>query len=59
MNTYAGKKAVVVGGTHGMGRAMVDMLLDGGADVVLTGRNTQNLDAARRELGARAHVVPF
>lgn len=34
-------------------------LLDGGAEVVLTGRNTQNLDAARRELGARAHVVPF
>lgn len=58
MNTYAGKKVVVVGGTHGMGRAMVDALLDGGAEVVLTGRNTQNLDAARRELGARAHVVP-
>jgi NAD(P)-dependent dehydrogenase (short-subunit alcohol dehydrogenase family) len=54
---YAGKKAVVIGGTHGMGLAAVKALIEGGADVVLTGRNEQNLEAARRELGARAHVV--
>jgi NAD(P)-dependent dehydrogenase (short-subunit alcohol dehydrogenase family) len=54
---YAGKRAVVIGGTHGMGLATVRAVIEGGADVLLTGRNEQNLDAARRELGARAHVV--
>jgi NAD(P)-dependent dehydrogenase (short-subunit alcohol dehydrogenase family) len=57
MPSYAGKKAVVVGGTHGMGRAIVDALLNGGAEVLLTGRNGQRLDASRRELAGRAHVV--
>ena len=54
---YTGSKAVVTGGTHGMGLAAVNALLDEGAQVLLTGRNEQNIDAARRELGSRAHVV--
>jgi NAD(P)-dependent dehydrogenase (short-subunit alcohol dehydrogenase family) len=54
---YEGKKAVVVGGTIGMGLATVRALLEGGSEVLLTGRNEHNLAAARRELGARAHVV--
>jgi NAD(P)-dependent dehydrogenase (short-subunit alcohol dehydrogenase family) len=57
MARYMGKKAVVTGGTHGMGLATAKALLEGGAEVLLTGRNEQNLDAARRELGSRAHVV--
>jgi NAD(P)-dependent dehydrogenase (short-subunit alcohol dehydrogenase family) len=57
MDKYAGKKAVVTGGTHGMGLATVKALIDGGAEVLLTGRNERNLDAARRALGTRAHVV--
>ncbi len=57
MGKYADKKAVVTGGTHGMGLATVQALLDGGAEVLLTGQNEQNLAAARRELGPRAHVV--
>ncbi|WP_434048378.1 MULTISPECIES: SDR family oxidoreductase [Sorangium] len=57
MKSYAGKKAVVTGGTHGMGLATVKALLDGGAEVLLTGRNERNLEAARRELGRGAHVV--
>lgn len=57
MNKYTGKKAVVTGGTHGMGLAIVKTLLEEGAEVLLTGRNEQNLEAARRELEARAHVV--
>jgi NAD(P)-dependent dehydrogenase (short-subunit alcohol dehydrogenase family) len=55
---YAGKKAVVTGGTHGMGLAIVMALVEGGAEVLLTGRNEQNLEAARRKLGSRgAHVA--
>jgi len=48
MNKYANKKAVVIGGTHGMGLATVKALLQEGAEVLLTGRNEGNLDAARR-----------
>jgi len=57
MNEYAGKKAVVTGGTQGMGLAMVKALLDGGAEVLLTGRDEKKLAAARTELGSKAHVV--
>ena len=55
---YAGKKVVVTGGTHGMGLAIVTALLEGGAEVLLTGRNAKNLEVARRTLDAqRAHTV--
>jgi NAD(P)-dependent dehydrogenase (short-subunit alcohol dehydrogenase family) len=37
---YLGKKAVVTGGTHGMGRATVEMLIENGVEVLLTGRTT-------------------
>lgn len=57
LDKYSDTKAVVIGGTIGIGLATVKALLDGGAEVVLTGRNEQNLEAARRELGAQAHVV--
>ncbi|MEJ3749093.1 SDR family oxidoreductase [Actinomycetes bacterium KLBMP 9797] len=52
------KKAVVTGGTHGMGLAIVRELLARGAEVVLTGRNEQNIEEARTALkGEAAHVV--
>jgi NAD(P)-dependent dehydrogenase (short-subunit alcohol dehydrogenase family) len=51
-------KAVVTGGTHGMGLAIVNALLDRGGEVLLTGRNEQNIENVRRELGDRTvHVV--
>jgi NAD(P)-dependent dehydrogenase (short-subunit alcohol dehydrogenase family) len=57
MSRYAGKKAVVTGGTHGMGLAIAKGLLDGGAEVLVTGRNERNFEEARAQLGPRAHVV--
>jgi NAD(P)-dependent dehydrogenase (short-subunit alcohol dehydrogenase family) len=57
MKTYQGKKAVITGGTIGIGLATAKALLEGGAEVLLTGRNEQNLSAARRDLGTHAHVV--
>ncbi|MEV8630596.1 SDR family oxidoreductase [Streptosporangium sp. NPDC051023] len=57
MDRYADRKAVVVGGTHGIGLAVVRALLDGGAEVLLTGRNERNLEAVRSELGSRAQAV--
>lgn len=58
MNKYAGKKAVVTGGTHGMGLAIVKALVAGGAEVVLTGRNEKKIKEAQNELNSNsAHVV--
>ena len=57
MGRYTGKKAVVIGGTLGMGLATVKALLEEGAEVLLTGRHGKNLEAVRRELESRAHVV--
>ncbi|HEX8869660.1 MAG TPA: SDR family oxidoreductase [Lentzea sp.] len=48
---YLGRKAVVTGGTHGMGRAVVDKLVDGGAEVVLTGRTIEKAE------GVEAHAI--
>ncbi len=36
---YAGRRALVLGGIHGMGRATADLLLAEGADVLVTGRH--------------------
>ncbi|WP_405796861.1 SDR family oxidoreductase [Streptomyces sp. NBC_01506] len=57
MSTYAGLKAVVIGGSMGMGLAIAKRLVEGGAEVLLTGRNPANLEDARNELGPSAHVV--
>lgn len=48
---YLGKKAVVIGGTHGMGRATAEMLIGNGAEVVLTGRTTEKAE------GLKAHAI--
>ena len=40
-----------------MGLATAKALIEGSAEVLLTGRNEQNIEAARRELGSQAHVV--
>ncbi|ASY57320.1 MULTISPECIES: SDR family oxidoreductase [Sinorhizobium] len=57
MAIYQGKKAIVVGGTHGMGLATVRRLVNGGAEVLLTGRNEENVAKVREEFGPRAHAV--
>jgi len=57
MDQYQGKKAVVIGGTSGMGLATAKMLLDGGARVLVTGRSQVGLDSAQQELGEGALVV--
>lgn len=58
MGEYEGKKAVITGGTHGIGMAVAEALLDGGAHVLVTGLNEDNLKEARNRLSSpRAHVV--
>ncbi len=57
MERYAAKRAVIIGGTSGMGLATAKMLLDEGARVLVTGRSQAGLDSARKELGTGALVV--
>ena len=57
MGAYEGKRAVVIGGTHGMGLGVVEDLLAGGARVLLTGRNEKNLEEVRGRFGPGVHVV--
>jgi NAD(P)-dependent dehydrogenase (short-subunit alcohol dehydrogenase family) len=44
---------VVVGGTSGIGREFARTRVEGGDDVVLTGREAQRVDAVAKEIGAR------
>ncbi|MFF2888526.1 SDR family oxidoreductase [Paenibacillus sp. NPDC057967] len=57
MRKYEGMKAVITGGTHGIGMSVAKSLLAQGAEVLLTGRSQKNVEIARRELGERAHVI--
>ncbi|QSB17377.1 SDR family oxidoreductase [Natronosporangium hydrolyticum] len=54
---YDGKRAVVVGGTHGIGLAIAERLVQGGARVVVTGRNPDNVREAAGLLGPNATAV--
>jgi len=51
------KVALITGGTTGIGLATAKRFAAEGARVVVTGRNPETLEAARRELGDRAEVV--
>lgn len=57
MANYSNKSAVITGGTTGIGLATAKFLIEGGARVLITGRNEATLEAAQRELGPRAIVV--
>lgn len=51
-------KAVVVGATRGMGRALARLLAERGATIFLLGRDPAELDASARDLEARGAPVP-
>ena len=47
-----GAKALVTGGSEGIGRGIAEALVGKGAEVVITGRHADALEAAAREIGA-------
>lgn len=53
---FTGKQAIVVGGSSGIGRAVVQQLLNGGAAVVLVGRAGSKLRAAEADLNGAGDV---
>ena len=57
MGLYDGKRAVITGGTSGIGLATARLLLDHGARVLVTGRAKAGLAWARKELGDDAIVL--
>lgn len=54
MSQFTNKVAVVTGGNSGIGLATAKALIAEGANVVISGRNSETLEAAAQELGENA-----
>ncbi|GAA3649385.1 SDR family oxidoreductase [Nocardioides ginsengisoli] len=54
---FAGKTAVVTGASRGIGLAVAERLVAGGARVVITGRKQEGLDEAVAHLGGPEHAL--
>src|SRR5438105_4368420 len=48
-----GRRAIVVGATRGIGRAIADLLTDEGCDIGICARNADQVAAVTAELGAK------
>jgi len=57
MGHYDGKRAVITGGTSGIGLATAQLLIAQGGRVLVTGRAKAGLASARKELGNNAIVL--
>jgi len=52
-----GRRALITGGSRGLGRAMAQALAEAGADLVVVGREAQSLAEAQRQLRATGRNV--
>jgi NAD(P)-dependent dehydrogenase (short-subunit alcohol dehydrogenase family) len=57
MTDYRNRTAVIVGGTHGMGLATARLLVEGGARVMVVGRDPLNVSRAAETLGPEALAI--
>jgi gluconate 5-dehydrogenase len=52
-----GRRALITGGSRGLGRAMAQALAEAGADLILVGRDAESLEKAKSELTALGRAV--
>jgi NAD(P)-dependent dehydrogenase (short-subunit alcohol dehydrogenase family) len=57
MNRLQGKRALITGGTTGIGLETARLFVEEGARVAVTGKNPATLEAARKELGKDVLVI--
>ena len=58
MNRLKDKRALITGGTSGIGLETARQFLKEGARVAITGKNPATLEAARKELGSDVLIIP-
>src|SRR5262245_18158629 len=58
MDRLKGKRALITGGTTGIGLETARHFINEGARVAITGRNADTLEAARNTLGSGVLVIP-
>ena len=57
MNRLENKRALITGGTSGIGLETARQFLQEGARIAVTGKNPETLEAARKELGSEVLVI--
>src|SRR5229473_1874699 len=58
MNRLKDKRALITGGTTGIGLETARQFVKEGARVAITGRNPETLESARNELGESVLIIP-